>query len=60
MLAKTLGVHQLVVAINKMDDKTVSWGKERYDEIVGKLTPFFKQSGFRPKGELLWYQMKPN
>ncbi len=55
MLAKTLGVHQLVVAINKMDDKTVSWGKERYDEIVGKLTPFFKQSGFRPKGESLWY-----
>jgi len=49
MLAKTLGVHQLVVAINKMDDKTVSWGKDRYDEIVGKLTPFFKQSGFRPK-----------
>lgn len=50
MLAKTLGVHQLVVAINKMDDKTVNWGKERYDEIVGKLAPFFKQSGFRPKG----------
>ncbi|KAL6071808.1 G1 to S phase transition 2 [Balamuthia mandrillaris] len=48
-LAKTLGVRQLVVVINKMDDKTVEWGKDRYDEIVGKLTPFLKQTGFGPK-----------
>jgi len=49
MLAKTLGVNQLVVAINKMDDKTVEWSKERYDEIVGKLNPFFRQTGFPPR-----------
>jgi peptide chain release factor subunit 3 len=29
-LAKTLGVRQLVVAINKMDESTVLWSKERY------------------------------
>lgn len=46
-LAKTLGVDKLVVAINKMDDNTVEWQQERYDEIVKKLTPFLKSSGFK-------------
>ena len=30
VLAKTSGVKQLVVAINKMDDSTVNWSQERY------------------------------
>lgn len=51
MLAKTLGVSRMVVAINKMDEKTVQWSKERYDGIVSKLTPFLKQVGFGPKGK---------
>ena len=29
MLAKTLGVRLLVVVINKMDDHTVNWSKDR-------------------------------
>merc|ERR1711972_978036 len=43
LLAKTLGVDKLVLAINKMDDPSVRWSQERYDEIVGKLSPFLKQ-----------------
>lgn len=49
MLVKTAGVSKVVVVINKMDDATVEWSKERYDEIVGKLTPFVKSAGFNPK-----------
>lgn len=30
MLAKTLGVRLLIVVINKMDDHTVAWSKERF------------------------------
>ncbi|KAI8881172.1 hypothetical protein K501DRAFT_274858 [Backusella circina FSU 941] len=45
MLAKTSGINQLVVAINKMD--TVDWSQERYDEIVMKLIPFLKQTGYK-------------
>jgi hypothetical protein len=30
LLAKTLGVAKLVVVINKMDEPTVQWSKERY------------------------------
>ncbi len=52
MLAKTLGVSYLVVVINKMDDPTVNWKKERFDECVGKLRPFLKGCGFRPKKDV--------
>jgi peptide chain release factor subunit 3 len=37
MLAKTLGVACLVVAINKMDEPTVQWSKTRFDECVPKF-----------------------
>jgi elongation factor 1-alpha len=37
-LAFTLGVRQVVVAVNKMDDITVEWKQERYDEIPPKPT----------------------
>merc|ERR1711970_1575863 len=48
MLVKTQGIKRLVVAINKMDDPTVEWNQTRYDEIVGKLSPWlFKQVGYK-------------
>ena len=46
-LAKTLGVSKLVVVVNKMDDPSVEWEKERYDEIETKVTPFLKQCGYK-------------
>eukprot|EP00466_Bigelowiella_natans_P012800 jgi/Bigna1/92204/estExt_fgenesh1_pm.C_60045 len=48
MLAKTLGISRLVVAINKMDESTVKWSKKRYDQIIRKLSPFLKK-WFKPK-----------
>ena len=32
-LATTLGVSKLLLVVNKMDDPTVVWSKERYEEI---------------------------
>lgn len=52
MLAKTAGVKQLIVLINKMDDPTVEWSKERYDECCEKLMPYLRKCGFNPKTEL--------
>jgi len=52
LLAKTLGVDKLIVAVNKMDDPSVGWQQTRYDEIVGKLKPFLKQSGFKDDGSV--------
>lgn len=51
-LVKTLGVRRLIVAINKMDEPTVAWSKERYDEIVDKVVPFLKQNGYNLKTEV--------
>jgi len=52
MLSKTLGVSYLVVVVNKMDDPTVQWSKERFDECVTKLRPFLRSCGFVIKREV--------
>ncbi|XP_004606630.1 eukaryotic peptide chain release factor GTP-binding subunit ERF3B [Sorex araneus] len=52
MLAKTAGVKHLVVLINKMDDPTVNWSNERYEECKEKLLPFLKKIGFSPKKDI--------
>ncbi|XP_011012445.1 PREDICTED: eukaryotic peptide chain release factor GTP-binding subunit ERF3A-like isoform X1 [Populus euphratica] len=51
-LAKTLGVSKLLVVVNKMDDPTVNWSKERYDEIESKMVPFLKLSGYNVKKDV--------
>ncbi|XP_012862823.2 eukaryotic peptide chain release factor GTP-binding subunit ERF3B [Echinops telfairi] len=52
MLAKTAGVKHLIVLINKMDDPTVNWSSERYEECKEKLAPFLKKVGFSPKKDI--------
>lgn len=47
LLAFTLGVRQLIVAINKMD--TAKWAEARYEEIVKETSNFIKKVGFNPK-----------
>ncbi|XP_065187959.1 eukaryotic peptide chain release factor GTP-binding subunit ERF3A-like [Sycon ciliatum] len=47
MLAKTAGVKHLIILVNKMDDSTVQWKGERYEECKSKLMPYLKQVGFR-------------
>jgi len=46
-LAFTLGVRQVIVAVNKMDDITVNWNKERYEEIKNEVTRMLKMVGFK-------------
>lgn len=46
ILVRSLGVQQLVVAVNKLD--TVEWSKDRYNEIVESLSQFLVQTGFHP------------
>uniref|UniRef100_A0A673G3I5 HBS1-like protein n=1 Tax=Sinocyclocheilus rhinocerous TaxID=307959 RepID=A0A673G3I5_9TELE len=45
LLVRSLGVTQLAVAVNKMDQ--VNWQQERFQEIVLKLGHFLKQAGFK-------------
>uniref|UniRef100_A0A8C1ML76 HBS1-like protein n=1 Tax=Cyprinus carpio TaxID=7962 RepID=A0A8C1ML76_CYPCA len=45
LLVRSLGVTQLAVAVNKMDQ--VNWYQERFRDIVSKLGHFLKQAGFK-------------
>ncbi|KAI8927710.1 P-loop containing nucleoside triphosphate hydrolase protein [Entophlyctis helioformis] len=47
LLAKTAGVKRLVVVINKMDDPTVGFSQERYDECVTKIMPYLRGVGYQ-------------
>ena len=46
-LAFTLGIRQLIVAINKMDDSTVNWSKERYEEMKNEISRVLRMVGFK-------------
>ncbi|KAM0356186.1 hypothetical protein ACHAPU_000581 [Fusarium lateritium] len=52
MLAKTQGVNKLIVAVNKMDDPTVEWSQERYQECTSKLAQFLKGTGYNLKNDV--------
>jgi len=48
LLAFTLGVKQMIVCINKMDEKTVNYSEERYTEIKREVSDFLKKVGYNP------------
>jgi elongation factor 1-alpha len=47
-LAKTLGVNQMVVAVNKMDDASVKWEQQRYEEVKDGVSRLLKMVGYDP------------
>jgi elongation factor 1-alpha len=48
LLAYTLGVKQMIVGVNKMDDKTVSFAESRYNEIKDNVSLYLKKVGYDP------------
>lgn len=46
-LLRTMGVSQIVVAINKMDDPSVNWSKERYEEVRKGILDLLRQVGYQ-------------
>ncbi|KAF4595915.1 elongation factor Tu GTP binding domain protein [Ophiocordyceps camponoti-floridani] len=47
LLLRSLGVQQLIVAVNKLD--MVNWSKERFDEISEQVNGFLTGLGFQGK-----------
>ncbi|RLF98911.1 MAG: elongation factor 1-alpha, partial [Candidatus Wolframiiraptor sp.] len=45
-LLSVLGIKQIIVLINKMDDPTVNWSKERYEEVKQGVSDLLKRIGF--------------
>ena len=44
ILAKAVGVNQLLIAVNKLD--TIDWSEERYDYICADIVTYLKKIGF--------------
>jgi len=49
LLAFTLGVKQMIVAVNKMDGDTVNYNKDRYLEIKEEVSGYLKRIGYNPE-----------
>jgi len=48
LLAYTLGVKQMIVAINKMDSTEPPYSDKRYEEIKGEVSTYVKKIGWNP------------
>jgi len=46
LLAFTLGVKQMIVCTNKMDEKSVNFSEDRYNEIVKEVGSYLKKVGY--------------
>jgi elongation factor 1-alpha len=49
LLAYTLGINQIIVAINKMDDKSTNYSEDRFNEISKEVGEYLGKVGFKPK-----------
>ena len=49
LLAFTLGVKQMIVCVNKMDEKTVNYSEERFKEIKAEVKAYLKEVGYKVK-----------
>jgi len=48
LLAYTLGVKQMIVAVNKMDSTEPNYSEKRYEEIKSEVSNFIKKVGYNP------------
>ena len=47
LLAHTLGVKQMIVAVNKMDEKSVGYSEARFNEIKEEVSTYLKNLGYK-------------
>mmetsp|Transcript_20545 Transcript_20545/g.51087 ORF Transcript_20545/g.51087 Transcript_20545/m.51087 type:complete len:439 (-) Transcript_20545:90-1406(-) len=48
LIAYTLGVKQMIVAVNKMDDDTVNFSEDRWKIIRSDIAAYLKKVGYKP------------
>jgi elongation factor 1-alpha len=48
LLSFTLGLKQMIVAVNKMDIAEPAWSQKRYEEIVSEVGQYLKKVGYNP------------
>merc|ERR1711937_925897 len=48
LLAHTLGVKQMIIGVNKMDNTEPPYSKDRFEEIKKEVTTYIKKIGYNP------------
>jgi len=48
-LCHLLGIDQLIVGVNKMDEKSCNWSKDRFEEIKGEVEKMLTKIGYKTK-----------
>ena len=48
LIARSFGINQIVVAVNKMDHRTVNFSQNRFNEIKSEVTRVLTNIGFKP------------
>jgi len=48
LLAYTLGVKKMIVAVNKMDHPSTNYSEKRFNEIMSEAKSFLKSAGYKP------------
>jgi len=48
LLAYTLGVKQMIIGVNKMDNTEPPYSKDRFEEIKKEVTTYIKKIGYNP------------
>merc|ERR1712038_1272839 len=48
-LCNLLGIEQLIVGVNKMDEKSCNWSKDRFEEIKGEVEKMLTKIGYKTK-----------
>merc|ERR1711887_207812 len=49
LLAYTLGVKQLIIGVNKMDNTEPPYSEKRFNEITSEVSSYVKKVGYNPK-----------
>jgi len=49
LLAYTLGVKQMIIGVNKMDNTEPPYSEKRFGEIKGEVEAYIKKIGYNPK-----------
>ena len=50
-LCNLLGIEQIIIGVNKMDDKSVNFSEERYEEIKKEVAGMVSKAGYKKKME---------
>jgi len=54
LLTKSLGVTKLVVLVNKMDEESVKWSENRYNQIKNDLSEYLKKVGYNLEKDVIF------